>query len=46
VTTLVQESLPAGSYSTEFNAGSLESGMYFCRIRTGQETKNLKLLIE
>jgi hypothetical protein len=34
ITTLVNEIKPAGIYQLEFNAGSLASGVYLCRMQT------------
>jgi hypothetical protein len=34
VATLVNEEKTAGIYQLEFNAGSLASGVYFCKMQT------------
>ena len=42
IATLVNKELPAGSYSTEWNAGTLASGVYFYRLQATNhsEAKN------
>ncbi|MBU1299414.1 MAG: T9SS type A sorting domain-containing protein, partial [Bacteroidetes bacterium] len=46
VATLLSEELPAGTYSQQWNAASLPSGVYFYRLQSGSfiETKKLVLL--
>jgi hypothetical protein len=46
VSVLVYEELPAGTYSQQWNAASLSSGVYFYRLQSGSfnETKKLILL--
>jgi len=46
IATLVFEALPAGTYSREWNAANLSSGVYFYRLQAGSyvETKRLVLL--
>ena len=46
IATLVNEEKPAGSYSVNFNASKLSSGVYFYRMQAGSfvETKKLILL--
>ena len=46
VAVLVDEDKPAGSYSVQFNANNLPSGVYFYRIQAGSfiETKKMILL--
>jgi len=46
VTTLVDEELPAGDYSTRFDAHNLTSGVYLYQLRAGEyvETKRLMLV--
>ncbi len=46
VETLIDDEKPKGSYSIEFNASGLASGIYFYRMQTGSyvETKKLILL--
>jgi len=45
VSTLVNENKPAGSYSVNFNAGSLPSGMYIYRLTSGKFTSSKKLTV-
>jgi len=42
---LVDEEKPAGSYSVNFNAGSLPSGIYFYQIRAGEFVSTKKMLL-
>jgi hypothetical protein len=46
VATIVSEEMPAGSYSTIWNASKMPSGIYFYRLQAGSliETKKLVLL--
>jgi photosystem II stability/assembly factor-like uncharacterized protein len=44
VTTLVAEELQPGSYTRQWNAGDLPSGVYFCRFQSGLFTQTKKLL--
>jgi hypothetical protein len=46
VATLASEELPAGRYTTRWNANGLPSGVYFYRLQTGDfaETKKLVLV--
>jgi len=47
VAILVSEKLPAGTYTRQWNAEGLSSGVYFCRLQAGAEfvqTKKLLLL--
>ena len=46
VSTIVSEELPAGSYSRQWNAANMASGVYFYRVHAGTylETKRLLLL--
>ena len=46
VAALVNEERPAGSYTVEFNASNLSSGIYFYRLQAGSyiETKKMQLL--
>jgi hypothetical protein len=43
--TLVDQSLPAGSHKTRFNAGDLASGIYFYAIRTGTYSETRKMVL-
>lgn len=43
VETLVNEEKDPGIYRVEFNASSLASGMYFCRITAGDFVKTIKM---
>ncbi len=45
VSTIVSEKLPAGSYSRQWDAGSLSSGIYFYRLQAGTYSKTKKLLL-
>lgn len=45
VSTLVNENKPAGNYSVKFNAAGFNSGVYFCRLRAGEFSKTIKLLL-
>jgi hypothetical protein len=46
VSTLISEEMPAGTYTRQWNAGRLASGMYFYRLQaeTFSETRKLVLL--
>lgn len=46
VSSLVTEELPAGKYARQWNAGTLPSGVYFCRLQIAafRETRKLLLL--
>jgi flagellar hook assembly protein FlgD len=46
VSTIISEEMPAGSYSQQWNATNMPSGVYFYRLHAGQfaETKKLVLL--
>ncbi|MEW6655066.1 MAG: T9SS type A sorting domain-containing protein, partial [Bacteroidota bacterium] len=46
VSILVSEELPAGTYSSQWNASGLPSGVYFYRLQAGSfvDTKKLILL--
>lgn len=43
--TLVNEYKPAGSYRATWNAAGFNSGIYFCRIRTGSFTETRKMTL-
>jgi hypothetical protein len=45
VATLVSENLPAGRYSTEWNAGDAASGIYFYRLAVGAYVETKKMLL-
>ncbi len=45
VATLVNEEKTAGTYSAQWNAGSVASGVYFYRLRSGEYTETRKLLL-
>lgn len=45
VATLVNEQKAAGSYSVNFNAGTLSSGVYFYTIKAGNFTQTKKMLL-
>jgi len=45
VRTLVNEKQEAGSYSVNFNAAGLSSGVYFYRLKTNQGFSQIKKMI-
>ena len=45
IATLVAENLKPGSYSSEWNASSVASGIYYCRLQAGEFTQTKKLLL-
>jgi len=45
VATLVQGTVPAGSYSIDWHAGDLPSGLYFCRMEADGFARVRKLLL-
>jgi hypothetical protein len=45
VSVLRSEELPAGTYSQEWNARGLASGVYFYRLQAGSFTETMKLLL-
>lgn len=45
VGTLVDGHLPAGQHTVQWNAGSLASGMYLCRLQAGTFVETKKLLL-
>lgn len=42
---LVSETLPAGTYKTQWDATGFPSGVYFCRMRAGQFRDTRKILL-
>lgn len=42
---LLEETLEPGSYSVNWNASRLPSGVYICRLRCGPKTATLKMLL-
>jgi hypothetical protein len=45
IKTLLNEHQPAGAHSMTFDAASLSSGMYFCRLTAGSLVDTKKLLV-
>jgi Carbohydrate esterase 2 N-terminal/Secretion system C-terminal sorting domain/GDSL-like Lipase/Acylhydrolase family len=45
IVTLVNEMKSAGSYNVQFNASTLSSGMYFCRLQAGHAVAVSKLML-
>ncbi len=45
VATLINEKLHVGSYSYKFNASKLTSGIYFCRLHSGNYSSTKKMLL-
>lgn len=45
VSTILNEYKESGSYTAEFNASDIPSGVYFCRLLSGGETFTRKLLL-
>jgi hypothetical protein len=45
VALLISDELAAGSYSIDFNASKLSSGIYFYELRAGYFTKTMKMLV-
>jgi hypothetical protein len=45
VATLVNEKLPAGSYTVQLNAEDLASGIYFARLASGGRMLTMKLVV-
>lgn len=43
--TIVNEFLPAGKYSADWNAGSFSSGMYICRIKSGKNSQSIRMML-
>jgi hypothetical protein len=45
IVTLVDEEIPAGMYNVQFNASTLSSGMYFCRLHAARSVEVSKLIL-
>jgi hypothetical protein len=45
VATIVSEEMSAGSYSRQWNAATITSGVYFYRLQAGPFTKTKKLIL-
>jgi len=45
IQTLVNENQQPGKYQVDFQAGELSSGVYFCRLTSGENTKLIKMLL-
>jgi len=45
VATIVTEELSAGSYSRQWNASNISSGIYFYRLQAGVYTETKKLIL-
>lgn len=45
ISTLVSEEMPAGTYTRQWKAGRLASGVYFYRLQTGSFTETKKLVL-
>ncbi|MDR3627381.1 MAG: T9SS type A sorting domain-containing protein, partial [Ignavibacteriaceae bacterium] len=45
IATLINEDLPAGLYTKEWNANSFSSGVYFYRIKAGNFIATKKLVL-
>jgi flagellar hook assembly protein FlgD len=45
ITTLVSEYYSAGTYTVQWDAGDLPSGMYLCRMKSENEQRVIKLLL-
>ena len=45
IKTLVNENQQQGFYSADFDAGSLQSGIYFCRLQAGSFTQIKKMIL-
>jgi plastocyanin len=45
VATVVSEEMPAGSYSKQWNAANMQSGIYFYRLNAGSFTETKKLVL-
>jgi hypothetical protein len=45
VATVVSEEMSAGSFSKQWNAAKMSSGIYFCRLTAGGSTQVKKMLL-
>jgi hypothetical protein len=45
VATLVQGTIPAGSYTVTWDAGNLPSGLYLCRMDAGEFVQTRKMVL-
>ena len=45
IVTLMNKTLPSGNYSVTWNASGMPSGLYFCKMRAGQVTRAVKMLL-
>jgi hypothetical protein len=45
VATLAEGSFPSGDHELTFDAGNLQSGMYFCRITSGNARQVIRMLL-
>ena len=45
VSSIIDEPLSAGTYTTEWDASALPSGVYFCMLRAGRNVETRKLLL-
>jgi hypothetical protein len=45
VATLVNDVLPPGTHTVQWNAGSSPSGIYFCRLQTGDYQRTMKMML-
>ena len=45
IKTLVNELKPAGSYIVELNSGELASGVYYCRLSSGEMVQTRKIVV-
>jgi hypothetical protein len=46
VSILLENELPAGTYVRRWNAQSLQSGVYYCRLQSGSFTETKKLILQ